>query len=105
MTDPGRLRHRLTLEAPVETPDGAGGVLRTYAAAATVWAELAPVAARGAVAAHARGATVTHRIVIREGPEVTMRHRFRKGGRIFEIVALREREGRLLEIEAEERRP
>lgn len=105
MTDPGRLRHRLTLEAPVETPDGAGGVLRTYAAAATVWAEIAPVAARGAVAAHARGATVTHRIVIREGPDVTTRHRFRKGGRIFEIIALREREGRLLEIDAEERRP
>jgi SPP1 family predicted phage head-tail adaptor len=105
MIDPGRLRHRLTLEQPVETPDGAGGALRTYAAAATVWAELTPTHARAALAADVRGANVTHRIVIRAGPAVTTRHRFREGSRIFEIVALREREGRFLEIEVEERRP
>ncbi len=35
MTGPGELRHRLVLEAPVETPDGAGGVTRSYATLAT----------------------------------------------------------------------
>ena len=30
MTQPGELDRRLTLEAPVETDDGAGGVTRTY---------------------------------------------------------------------------
>ena len=32
MTRPGDLNRRLVLEAPVETPDGTGGVTRGYAA-------------------------------------------------------------------------
>ena len=68
MTAPGELRHRLVLEAPVETPDGAGGVTRSYAALATLWAKMTPVAARGDVVADDLAAAVTHRIVIRRAP-------------------------------------
>ena len=32
MIDPGELNHRLVLEQPVESADGAGGVTRSYAA-------------------------------------------------------------------------
>ena len=35
MTEIGDLKHRLVLEAPVETDDAAGGVTRSYATAAT----------------------------------------------------------------------
>ena len=105
MTDASTLNRRLTLEEPVETDDGAGGVTRDYQTLATLWAEVTPVAARGEVVAAALGATVTHRIVIRRNPDVTIRHRFRDGARIFRIVAMRERQnGRFLEIQAEERR-
>jgi SPP1 family predicted phage head-tail adaptor len=105
MIDPGRLRHRLALEEPVETPDGAGGVIRSYAQVATLWAAVTPMAARGDVVAAAAGATVSHRIVIRAGPEVTTRHRLRAGARIYAIAAVREDpSGRLLEIDASERR-
>src|SRR5262245_8052082 len=105
MTGPGELRHRLVLEGPVETPDGAGGVTRSYAAVTTVWAAVTRTAARGAVEAAGLGATVTHRVPIRSGPEVTTRHRLRAGARIFRIVALRDQDGsgRFLDIEAEER--
>jgi len=105
MTDPGELKHRLVLEQPVETPDGAGGVTRGYATVTTLWAALVPVAARGDVVADGRGATVTHRIVVRSGPELTTRHRLREGARIFRIVALRDSDGsgRFVEIEAQER--
>jgi SPP1 family predicted phage head-tail adaptor len=104
MTDPGALRHRLVLEAPVESADGAGGVTRDYAAIATLWAAVTPIAARPAVVADAAGATVTHRIVIRAGPDVTTRHRLRDGARTFQVVALREDERRrFLLIEARER--
>ena len=41
MIDPGRLNRRLVLEAPVETPDDAGGVTRAYSDVATIWAEIA----------------------------------------------------------------
>jgi head-tail adaptor len=48
---------------------------------------------------------VTHHILIRSGPEVTTRHRLRLGARIYQIVALRDRDGdgRFLEIQAHER--
>jgi SPP1 family predicted phage head-tail adaptor len=105
MTAPGELRHRLVLEAPVETPDGAGGVTRSFVTLTTLWAKVTPVAARGDVVADSSGATVTHRIVIRTRPGVTTRHRLREGVRIFRIVSLRHQDGdaRFTEISAEER--
>jgi SPP1 family predicted phage head-tail adaptor len=105
MTDPGALRHRLVLEEPVETADGAGGVTRGYATVTTLWAALTPVTARGDVVADKLGANVTHRIVIRSGPDVSTRHRLREGARIFRILALRDQDGsgRFIEINAEER--
>ncbi len=103
MTDPGKLNRRLVLEAPAETADGAGGVTRTHEAVATLWASVEPVAARGGVAADAPGADITHRIAIRFSADVTLRHRFRDGERIFRIVAIRERQRRFLDIDAQER--
>ena len=103
MTDPGQLNRRLVLEASTDVDDGAGGVTRSFAAVATLWAQVMPVAARGEVAADALGASVTHRIAIRYNADITLRHRFRDGARIFRIVAIRERERRFLDIDAEER--
>jgi SPP1 family predicted phage head-tail adaptor len=102
--DPGALNRPLVLEAPDETADGAGGVIRSYEAVATLWASVEPVAARGDVVAAQPGATVTHRIVIRHRADVTTRHRLRDGARVFRIVAIRERgRRRFLDIQAEER--
>jgi SPP1 family predicted phage head-tail adaptor len=103
MNDPGALNRRLTLEAPVETADGAGGVTRSYAAVATLWGSVEPVSARGTVEADALGGNVTHRIRIRTNADITLRHRFRDGGIIYRIVALRERGKRFLDIDAERR--
>lgn len=105
MIDPGSLNRRLTLEAPVETGDGAGGVTRTYEAAATLWAQVAPLSAREEIDAVRQGATLTHRIAIRYSADITTRHRFRDGARIYRILSLRDRDGskRFLDISAEER--
>ena len=105
MTAPGQLRDRLTLEQPVEMPDGAGGVTRSYATVSTLWAALMPVSARDQVVADSLGATISHRIIIRARTDVTTRHRLRKGSRIFRIVTLRDQHGRgrFLEIGAQER--
>jgi SPP1 family predicted phage head-tail adaptor len=101
--DPGALNRRLVLEAPVETNDGSGGVTRSFAAAATLWAAVEPVSARESVAADALGANVTHRIRIRTRADVTLRHRFRDGDIVFRIVAIRDRDRRFLDIDAEQR--
>jgi SPP1 family predicted phage head-tail adaptor len=105
MIDPGELNIRLVLEAPVETPDGAGGVTRSYSAVTTLWAALRPSGADGDIVAAATGATITHRILIRVHSGITTRHRLREGSRIFRIVALRDHDGtrRFTEIAAEER--
>jgi SPP1 family predicted phage head-tail adaptor len=100
---PGALDRRLVLEAPVETSDGAGGVTRSYETVATLWASVEPVSARGGVEADAAGATVTHRIQIRYDDDITLRHRFRDGGAVYRIVAMRERDRRFLDIDAEQR--
>jgi SPP1 family predicted phage head-tail adaptor len=104
MSNPGLLRHRLVLEAPVESADGAGGVVRSYGTVATLWAEVTPLSAARAAEAERLGARITHRIGIRFAEGITTQHRFRDHERIFRIASLRDRDGRkrFLTIEAEE---
>lgn len=105
MTEIGELNWRLTLQAPVDTPDGAGGSTRSYADVTTLWAKVEPVSARTDIVAAAAGATVTHRIVIRRGPDVTTRHRLLEGARIYRVIAVRDEDSsrRFRLIHAEER--
>ena len=106
MTEIGALRHRLVIEQPVETPDGAGGVLRSYSTLATVWAAIAPASADDQVFADRRLGLLSHRIVLRRRDDLTLNHRFRLGFRVFLIRALRDPDerGEFLEcLVAEER--
>lgn len=105
MTDPGTLNRRLTVEEPVETPDGAGGVIRSFAAGATLWASVMPLSAREILDAARLGMILSHRIVVRAGPVLSVRHRLREGGRIFCIASVRPQDARetFLEIAVEER--
>ncbi|HJS60688.1 MAG TPA: phage head closure protein [Pseudolabrys sp.] len=104
LKDIGALNRRLVLEAPAETGDGAGGVVRTYETLTTLWAQVTPVSARSDIAADNLGAALLHRIVIRTRDGISTRHRLREGARVYRIVALRESAGRrFLEIDAEER--
>ncbi len=103
MSGPAGFNRRLSLESPVEVADGAGGVTRTYEMCALVWAEVTPLTASAEIAAAARGAKITHRIVIRAGRTVTSRDRFVEGARIYRVVAARESaDRRLIEITAEQ---
>jgi len=101
----GELNRRLTLQAPVEDADGAGGSTRSYTSVATLWAKVDPVSARYDMVAAATGATVTHRIVIRSGPDVTVRHRLTEGERVYRVVSVRDEDSsrRFRVIHAEER--
>ena len=105
MTEIGELNRRLTLQAPVETADDAGGVTRTFTDAATLWAKVEPVSARYDIVAAGEGATVTHRITIRPRADITTQHRFVEGARIYQVVAVRDEDAgrRFSVIHAEER--
>lgn len=106
MSDPGRLNQRLLLEIATEMPDGAGGVVRGYAAGGAIWASVTPLSAREVVQASAVGVSVTHRIIMRAGLTLSPRDRLRQDTRIFRIATVREQDssGRFLVLEAEERR-
>ena len=104
MMAPGDLNRRLTLEAPVESADGAGGAARSYAAVMTLWAKVEPVSARGAIVADAGGATITHRITLRRRSAVTTRRRLVEGATVYRIITLRDdATRRFLVIGAEQR--
>ena len=103
MTNIGELNRRLVLEAPVESGDGAGGVTRGYQAVTTLWAQVTPVSARADVTADSLGGARRYAVVIRRRDDVSTRHRFSEGARIYRILAARESaDRRFLEIAAEE---
>lgn len=65
MRKAGKLRHRITIEQPVTTRDGIGGVVRGWATFMTVWAEVVPLSGREFLAAQATQSSVNARITIR----------------------------------------
>lgn len=100
----GRLRHRLTIEAPVETSDGGGGRSTGWSTVATVWGHVSALSGNERLRAMQLESRVSHRIVIRHRAEVTARHRIRFGARLFNIRAVidRDQTRRFLEVLAEE---
>lgn len=105
--DPGAFSVRLTLEAPVDTPDGQGGVERVFSALAGVWAHIEPVVARADEAAGTLPVTVTHRIRLRRREDVSGGMRLRKGTRVFAIRTFRDPDetGRYTLCDCEEIKP
>ncbi len=104
MTSPGDLNRRLTLEAPVETDDGSGGVTRTFEKVTTLWAQVLPLSGRADLAAGSLGASLRYAIVIRDRDDVTTGHRLTEAGRVYRVIAVRpSADRRFLEIEAQER--
>ena len=100
----GDLAHRLALEVPVRSPDGAGGASLVYALAAEVWAEIRPLAGAERDDAGRLAGRVTHAIWIRHRDGLSPDHRFRLGSRCFEIRAILNHDGRnrFLECRCEE---
>ena len=100
----GAMRHRLVLETPVDTPDGAGGASRTWSAVATLWAGLRPLGANERIDADAEEHAATHRVLVRWRDDVTADKRFALGARVFEIrgVTDPDERQRYLNIDVEE---
>jgi head-tail adaptor len=105
MIDPGKLKTRLQIQAPVETDDGQGGVARSYATLTTAWAEVTPLPSRASgasVEADAEGASVKYRILLRGNFILNLQHRLADGARIFRITAIRDTpDRRFIAVDAE----
>jgi SPP1 family predicted phage head-tail adaptor len=103
----GDLRFRLTLEAPVESDDGEGGVARTWAAVSDVWAAIEPLSMDEKTITDRETPLLKYRITLRRRNDLTERNRFRLGGRILIVRAVRDpnERGEFLECLVEEERP
>lgn len=101
------LRQRLVLEAPVEAPDGAGGVVRSFAEIAHLWAAVTPLAMAELVDAERALGRITHRVRLRARADLTTAHRFRHQRRVLRIAAVRvaDAAGRFVECLVVEERP
>jgi head-tail adaptor len=92
MTAP-RLSRRLVLEAAVRTPDGAGGFATQWTALGTLWADLAPRAARLSAQPGGQEARQPLRVTVRGAPPGAPSRpqpgqRFRIGDATFAIVSV-----------------
>lgn len=102
-------RWPLVLERAERLPDGAGGVVTTWAAQGTIWADVQVAAGREALVG-GRGVSIQdYRITVPNAPHgapsrPTAKDRFRHGARVFHIVAVGEVDatGRLLRCRARE---
>jgi len=101
------MRHRVELQAPALTPDGGGGAARSYAAYATVWAQVEARAGRSDIAADRRERTRVFRVTIRYRSDVTFATRILYRGAPLEVtdIQTRQEKERFLVLTCEEVRP
>lgn len=71
MTTPGKMRHRVTIQTLIATPDADNAVEEVYANVATVWADVSSVSGRTEMDSKSIGERITHRITIRSRADVT----------------------------------
>lgn len=92
--DPGWLRHRVVIEAPLAAPDGAGGETLTWSTHATTWALIEPVGAAETVVAGGLAGVLTHRITTRFRTDVTGGMRVLYRGKRYRVLVAEDPDAR-----------
>lgn len=90
----GALRHRLRLEAPSYMADEGGGATVTWNPVATLWAEVIPLSGREELRADGLQTVAKFEVRTRYRAGISPEMRFVFGGRVLEIQAVRDIEGR-----------
>lgn len=84
----GRMRHRLTIEAPVDTTDDNGGVARSFVDAGALWAAIETIGRRRQFLAERPEQSITHHVLFRRREGLTGDFVLRKGARRFRVLAI-----------------
>lgn len=85
MTDPGELRHRVTLQQQFITEDLQGGHVTSWADVATVWASIEPMAGKESYKWGKLLGESTYVIRIRYRSDIKAKMRLLYGSRIMDI--------------------
>ena len=91
------LNRSLVLEAPAQMADGAGGFAQTWTTVGTLWGEIAGGSGRDPAGVEVTMALVPYRITVRGAVVGSPRRplpqqRFRDGARVYQILAVTERD-------------
>ena len=90
----GALRHRLRLEAPQTSADGGGGGDETWSLVTEIWGEVIAASGQETFEADGLSGRISHEIAIRYRNDVAAKQRFVEDGRVYDIRAVLDREGR-----------
>lgn len=87
--DPGKLRHRITIQRKEQTQNpNTGAMTTTWATVATVWAAVEPLSAREFIAAQAVQSDVSVRITMRYRTGITSAMRLLHDGKTYNITGV-----------------
>lgn len=84
----GQLRHRVEIQKPEEEQSASGEMEVTWHTSNWSWADIRPLSGREYFAAEQVNADITHEIIMRHDPTLTVKHRIRHGLRVFELNAI-----------------
>ncbi|TAL39638.1 MAG: head-tail adaptor protein [Alphaproteobacteria bacterium] len=90
------LKHRLTIQEPVRTPDGGGGfttVWQPIASEADVFASVIQISGSETLRDQQLIAGAAYRITLRYRADITASHRLAEGATVYNITALRDPDG------------
>lgn len=90
----GPLRHRVTIAQESQTPDSQGGYALGWTTVAIVWCEVRDLSTRELLQAQQAENSAGVAIVIRHRTDVTAKMRATVGGVVYNIVGVRDPEGR-----------
>jgi SPP1 family predicted phage head-tail adaptor len=90
----GALRHRITIEAPSATEDEGGGRAISWAAFATVWAQIEQTGGRELVRAGEVEPQTNYRLTVRHAAGVQAGMRVNWNGKLIELTGVTDPDGR-----------
>jgi SPP1 family predicted phage head-tail adaptor len=85
---PGALRHRVWLESLIRTDDTGGGAVKSWQQVAALWVAIRPLSGREQNDAGKLSSRISHEIILRYRPLSLPEIRFRKGARLFHVLAV-----------------
>jgi len=95
----GDMRHRITFQREVKTPDGHKGYTVAWRDMVECWASVEPLTGREFFYSHQIKAEITHRVKIRYREDITTKMRIKHEDRVLEIESIIDKKERHEEFE------